>query len=179
MKTYMPLNGLRWSRNSGSANCDMPQSAVFGRPGGGTFLPFVLFFCTMAKCGQHNASDWGAAPTCQHRELGNSAQRPGLRSTRVRVQMPRGFGPTRERQRLPAGGGCADGQTALPATRLYSGANDAVRCIGQRSALHRLSQHAARAHAARCVWHRSPLSSSLRTPPRWCPRHPPATIGML
>ena len=33
MKTYMPLNGLRWSRNSGSANCDMPQSAVFGRPG--------------------------------------------------------------------------------------------------------------------------------------------------
>ena len=31
----MPLNGLRWSRNSGSANCDMPQSAVFGRPGGG------------------------------------------------------------------------------------------------------------------------------------------------
>ena len=35
MKTYMPLNGLRWSRNSGSANCDMPQSVVFGRPGGG------------------------------------------------------------------------------------------------------------------------------------------------
>ena len=32
----MPLNGLRWSRNSGSANCDMPQSAVFGRPGGGS-----------------------------------------------------------------------------------------------------------------------------------------------
>ena len=31
----MPLNGLRWSLNSGSANCDMPQSAVFGRPGGG------------------------------------------------------------------------------------------------------------------------------------------------
>ena len=38
MKTYMPLNGLRWSRNSGSANCDMPQSAVFGRPGGGGML---------------------------------------------------------------------------------------------------------------------------------------------
>ena len=37
MKTYMPLNGLRWSRNSGSANCDMPQSAVFGRPGGGAY----------------------------------------------------------------------------------------------------------------------------------------------
>lgn len=38
MKTYMPLNGLRWSRNSGSANCDMPQSAVFGRPGGGVMI---------------------------------------------------------------------------------------------------------------------------------------------
>ena len=38
MKTYMPLNGLRWSRNSGSANCDMPQSAVFGRPGGVNLL---------------------------------------------------------------------------------------------------------------------------------------------
>ena len=38
MKTYMPLNGLRWSRNSGSANCDMPQSAVFGRPEGGATL---------------------------------------------------------------------------------------------------------------------------------------------
>ena len=37
----MPLNGLRWSRNSGSANCDMPQSAVFGRPGGG--YPIVLW----------------------------------------------------------------------------------------------------------------------------------------
>ena len=34
----MPLNGLRWSRNSGSANCDMPQSAVFGRPGGGVIV---------------------------------------------------------------------------------------------------------------------------------------------
>ena len=40
MKTYMPLNGLRWSRNSGSANCDMPQSAVFGRPGGGYFSKY-------------------------------------------------------------------------------------------------------------------------------------------
>ena len=41
MKTYMPLNGLRWSRNSGSANCDMPQSAVFGRPGGVFFYDFL------------------------------------------------------------------------------------------------------------------------------------------
>ena len=42
MKTYMPLNGLRWSRNSGSANCDMPQSVVFGRPGG---AGFYCYFC--------------------------------------------------------------------------------------------------------------------------------------
>ncbi len=35
MKTYMPLDGLRWSRDSGSAHCDMPQSAVLGRSGGG------------------------------------------------------------------------------------------------------------------------------------------------
>ena len=41
MKTYMPLNGLRWSRNSGSANCDMPQSAVFGQPGGGVASNFA------------------------------------------------------------------------------------------------------------------------------------------
>ena len=44
MKTYMPLNGLRWSRNSGSANCDMPQSAVFGRPGGGKMSFTFLFY---------------------------------------------------------------------------------------------------------------------------------------
>ena len=30
----MALDGLRWSRDSGSANCDMPRSAVFGRSGG-------------------------------------------------------------------------------------------------------------------------------------------------
>ena len=142
-------------------------------------MPSVVFFCTMAKCGQHNASAWGAAPTCQHRELGKSAHRPSLHSPRARVQMPRGFGPTRERQRLPAGGGCTDGHTALPATRLYFAVNDAARCIGHRSALHRLSQRAARAHAARCIWHRSPLSSSPRTPPRERPLHPSVTIGML
>ena len=43
MKTYMPLNGLRWSRNSGSANCDMPQSAVFGRPGGVNIRILLLY----------------------------------------------------------------------------------------------------------------------------------------
>ena len=55
MKTYMPLNGLRWSRNSGSANCDMPQSAVFGRPGGGglyacySLVTWVLTYAQIAK----------------------------------------------------------------------------------------------------------------------------------
>ena len=30
----MPFNGLRWSRDSGSALYDIPQTAVFGRAGG-------------------------------------------------------------------------------------------------------------------------------------------------
>ena len=51
MKTYMPLNGLRWSRNSGSANCDMPQSAVFGRPGGGVEKVFFVCLVSLPKQG--------------------------------------------------------------------------------------------------------------------------------
>ena len=31
----MPLEGLRWSRDSGSALYDTPQTAVLGRAGGG------------------------------------------------------------------------------------------------------------------------------------------------
>ena len=50
MKTYMPLNGLRWSRNSGSANCDMPQSAVFGRPGGVKSLYYSNYICYLFNC---------------------------------------------------------------------------------------------------------------------------------
>lgn len=34
MKTYMALDGQRWSRGGGSVHCNMPRSAVFGRPGG-------------------------------------------------------------------------------------------------------------------------------------------------
>ncbi len=34
MKKDMPLEGLRWSRDSGSALCDTPQTAVLGRAGG-------------------------------------------------------------------------------------------------------------------------------------------------
>ena len=42
MKTYMALDGLRWSRDSGSANCDIPRSAVFGRPGGGEMSGYLF-----------------------------------------------------------------------------------------------------------------------------------------
>lgn len=37
MKKDMPLEGLRWSRDSGSALYDTPQTAVLGRAGGGTY----------------------------------------------------------------------------------------------------------------------------------------------
>ena len=35
----MPLEGLRWSRDSGSALYDTPQTAVLGRAGGGSLIP--------------------------------------------------------------------------------------------------------------------------------------------
>ena len=38
MKKDMPLEGLRWSRDSGSALYDTPQTAVLGRAGGGLLL---------------------------------------------------------------------------------------------------------------------------------------------
>ena len=46
MKKYMPFNGLRWSRDSGSALYDIPQTAVFGRAGGGRELElYILIYC--------------------------------------------------------------------------------------------------------------------------------------
>ena len=39
MKKGMPLEGLRWSRDSGSALYDTPQTAVLGRAGGVKYLP--------------------------------------------------------------------------------------------------------------------------------------------
>ena len=45
MKTYMALDGLRWSRDSGSVHCNMPRSAVFGRSGGG-YLRYLLIVVT-------------------------------------------------------------------------------------------------------------------------------------
>ena len=47
MKTYMALDGLRWSRDSGSANCDMPRSAVFGRSGGGYSNLLIISLLTI------------------------------------------------------------------------------------------------------------------------------------
>ena len=38
MKKDMPLEGLRWSRDSGSALYDTPQTAVLGRAGGSFFV---------------------------------------------------------------------------------------------------------------------------------------------
>ena len=40
MKKDMPLEGLRWSRDSGSALYDTPQTAVLGRAGGVNFVVF-------------------------------------------------------------------------------------------------------------------------------------------
>ena len=45
MKTYMPLDGFRWSCDSDSALCDMRQTNVLGRAGGAVpsiFCPFLI-----------------------------------------------------------------------------------------------------------------------------------------
>ena len=44
MKKYMPLEGLRWSRDSGSALYDTPQTAVLGRAGGANNRRKLGFF---------------------------------------------------------------------------------------------------------------------------------------
>ena len=49
------------------------------------------------------------------------------------------------------GSGCAGQLSVLPFVRLCFGQNEAVRCIGHRSALHPASQRIAQAIAARCV----------------------------
>lgn len=60
MKKNMPLEGLRWSRDSGSALYDTPQTAVLGRAGGGAVLyslaakyyafRFKSFYGTISVC---------------------------------------------------------------------------------------------------------------------------------
>lgn len=41
----MPLEGLRWSRDSGSAPYDTPQTAVLGRAGGVLLSMYYSIFC--------------------------------------------------------------------------------------------------------------------------------------
>ena len=57
MKTYMPLDGFRWSCDSDSALCDMRQTNVLGRAGGGCKDCFVVrsiacrtFFSVLSAC---------------------------------------------------------------------------------------------------------------------------------
>ena len=45
MKTYMPLDGFRWSCDSDSALCDIPQTNVLGQAGG-----CISRGCTCLKC---------------------------------------------------------------------------------------------------------------------------------
>ena len=46
MKTYMPLDGFRWSCDSDSALCDMRQTNVLGRAGG----YFITIFAIEKSC---------------------------------------------------------------------------------------------------------------------------------
>lgn len=40
MKTYMPLDGFRWSCDSDSALCDIPQTNVLGQAGGSGYTRY-------------------------------------------------------------------------------------------------------------------------------------------
>ena len=42
MKKYMPLEGLRWSRDSGSTLCDTPQNGRSRTGWGGILSPYML-----------------------------------------------------------------------------------------------------------------------------------------
>lgn len=44
MKTYMPLDGFRWSCDSDSALCDIPQTNVLGQAGGGIANILCILF---------------------------------------------------------------------------------------------------------------------------------------
>ena len=61
MKKYMPLNGLRWSRDSGSTLYDTPQTVVLGQPGGESFAlqSFVRIFDV---CQSKARSGYGVFP---------------------------------------------------------------------------------------------------------------------
>lgn len=51
MKKYMPLEGLRWSRDSGSALCDTPQNSR-SRTGWGGVKRKIRHFLSYIKLGQ-------------------------------------------------------------------------------------------------------------------------------
>ena len=51
MKTYMPLDGFRWSCDSDSALCDMRQTNVLGRAGGGKMTFLFLIQCRAEYAG--------------------------------------------------------------------------------------------------------------------------------
>lgn len=49
MKKDMPLEGLRWSRDSGSVLYDTPKAAVLGRAGGVNVEAATLFNKTFLR----------------------------------------------------------------------------------------------------------------------------------
>ena len=51
----MPLEGLRWSRDSGSALYDTPQTAVLGRAGGGWIVQNIVL-TNVILTSEHQAS---------------------------------------------------------------------------------------------------------------------------
>ena len=85
MKTCMPLDGFRWSCDSDSALCDMRQTNVLGRAGGGFVIIFAItkpLFVTLYSvwgspaskpwwsCGvRHNGICTHPRQHCRHRHL--------------------------------------------------------------------------------------------------------------
>ena len=49
MKKYMPLNGLRWSRDSGSALCGTPPTDVLGQAGGGGYVATCWMYTQISQ----------------------------------------------------------------------------------------------------------------------------------
>lgn len=49
MKTYMPLDGFRWSCDSDSALCDIPQTNVLGQAGGGLYFDSIMLYLSPSR----------------------------------------------------------------------------------------------------------------------------------